>query len=146
MSCGITNQTHWFKELIKKWNKWNKINSLRPSDAISYTLVSIGLRNDLLPDGTKPLPEPMLIYYQWAAMIFNWGQFNNRNLPGVNELKYIMEMFHGFHFRLIDVDSTAPITTFHHRVQFWSGDQFTKVFLFVIQIQWKIYTVVLSNL
>ena len=26
--------------------------------------VNIGLGNGLLPDGTKPLPEPMLIYYQ----------------------------------------------------------------------------------
>ena len=27
-------------------------------------LVNIGLGNGLLPDGTKPLPEPMLTYHQ----------------------------------------------------------------------------------
>ena len=43
-------------------------NSLWPSDAIwRYSaldiLVNTGSGNGLLPDGTKPLPEPMLIYH-----------------------------------------------------------------------------------
>ena len=31
--------------------------------------------NGLLPNGTKPLPEPMLTYHQWGLMAFTWGQF-----------------------------------------------------------------------
>ena len=31
---------------------------------VSWILVNIGSGNDLLPDGTKPLPEPMLTYDQ----------------------------------------------------------------------------------
>ena len=37
------------------------VNSLWPSDTI---LVNTGSGNGLLPDGTKPLPEPMLTYHQ----------------------------------------------------------------------------------
>ena len=43
------------------------INSLRLSDAtymVSGILVNIGSGNGLLPDSTKPLPEPMLTYHQ----------------------------------------------------------------------------------
>ena len=38
------------------------INSLWPSDAIRPQ--GTEWTNGLLPDGTKPLPEPMLIYHQ----------------------------------------------------------------------------------
>ena len=42
------------------------INSLGPSDAKwrEQIWVNIGSGNGLLPDGTKPLPEPMLSYHQ----------------------------------------------------------------------------------
>ena len=32
--------------------------------------VTIGLGNGLLPDGTKPLAEPMLIYLQYGLLTF----------------------------------------------------------------------------
>ena len=31
---------------------------------------NIGLGNGLLPDGTKPLPEPMLTYHQVCTVAF----------------------------------------------------------------------------
>ena len=43
------------------------INSLGPSDARHMALeilVNIDSGNGLLPDGTKPLSEPMLTYHQ----------------------------------------------------------------------------------
>ena len=51
------------------------LNSLRPSDAIWWQdiWVNIGSGNGLLPDGTKPLPEPMLTYHQWGLVAFIWG-------------------------------------------------------------------------
>ena len=33
-------------------------------------LVNIGSGNGLLPDGTKPLPEPMLTNDQWGIVAF----------------------------------------------------------------------------
>ena len=71
--------------------------------------VNIGSANDLLPDGTKPLPEPMLTDHQWSPsdirimaisqekpqpsiakislkityLNFHW------NFPGANELTFI---------------------------------------------------------
>ena len=67
--------------------------------------VNIGSGNGLLPDGTKPLPEPMLTDHQWSPVTFILGQFHKRclnhqslksvwklrlkfnsNLPGANEL------------------------------------------------------------
>ena len=44
------------------------LNSLWPSDAIWREIwVNIGSGNGLLPNGTKPLPEPMLTYNQWDS-------------------------------------------------------------------------------
>ena len=42
--------------------------------------VAIGSDNGLLTDGTKPLPEPILTYHQYAAAAFNWGQSYKRYL------------------------------------------------------------------
>ena len=45
-------------------------NSLWPSDAIWRQIwVNIGSGNGLLPDGTKPLPEPMLTCHGPVASI-----------------------------------------------------------------------------
>ena len=38
-------------------------------------LVNIGSDDGLLPDGTKPLPEPMQINHQWSLVVFPLGQF-----------------------------------------------------------------------
>ena len=68
--------------------------------------VNIGSGNGLLPDGTKPLPEPMLTDPWWSPVTFILGQFHKRclnhqslkisfkltclklhsNVPGANEL------------------------------------------------------------
>ena len=42
--------------------------------------VNIGSGNGLLPDGNKPLPEPMLTDHQWSPVTFILGQFHNRCL------------------------------------------------------------------
>ena len=38
--------------------------------------VNIGSGNGLLPDGTKPLPEPMLTYHQLGRVAFTWWQYS----------------------------------------------------------------------
>ena len=43
-------------------------------------LVNIGSGNGLLPDGTKPLSEPMLTYHQSGRVAFIWGHFHKRYL------------------------------------------------------------------
>ena len=43
-------------------------------------LVNIGSGNGLLPDGTKPLPEPILTDHQWSSVAFILGQFHKRCL------------------------------------------------------------------
>ena len=40
------------------------------------TWVNIGSGNGLLPDGTKPLPEPMLTDNQWSPMTFVLREFH----------------------------------------------------------------------
>ena len=42
---------------------------------MTYIWVNIGSSNGLLPDGTKPLPEPMLTYHQWSFVVFTLQQF-----------------------------------------------------------------------
>ena len=59
------------------------VNSLWPSDVIwrQEIWVNIGLCNGFLPDGTKPLPVPMLTDHQWspkdASIINHWNPFEN---------------------------------------------------------------------
>ena len=60
--------------------------------------VNIGSGNGLLPDGTKPLPEPMLTDHQWSPVTSILGPSVNKiclkitclkfhsNFPGDNEL------------------------------------------------------------
>ena len=74
----------------------------------TWILVNIGSGNGLLPDGTKPLPEPLLTDHQWSPVAFILGQFHKRclncqwqkirlkitclkfysNFPGANVLKH----------------------------------------------------------
>ena len=67
----------WFKMWI-----WSLVifNSLGPSDAIWCTeiCVNIGSGNGLLPDGTKPLPEPMLTYHKYGPVVIAQELFYNR--------------------------------------------------------------------
>ena len=39
----------------------------------SENLVNIGSGNGLLPDGTKPLPKPMLTDHQWDLVTSSFG-------------------------------------------------------------------------
>ena len=59
--------------------------------------VNIGSGNDLLLNGTKPLPEPMLTLHYWGSVAVIWEQFHSYyseesvwklmlDLPGANEL------------------------------------------------------------
>ena len=43
--------------------------------------VKIGSGSGLLPDGTKPLPEPMLTYRKWGPVTNIWRQFHKRYIP-----------------------------------------------------------------
>ena len=68
------------------------VNSLWPSDAIWRQIwINIGSGNGLVPDGTKPLPEPMLTDHQWSPVTYISGQFHKRclnhqsNFPEANE-------------------------------------------------------------
>ena len=53
---------------------------IQSSDITSWNLVNIGLGNGLLPDGTKPLAEPVLINHQWKRVTFTWGQFHRNDI------------------------------------------------------------------
>ena len=41
-------------------------------------LVNTGSGNGLLPDGTKPLPEPMLTYHQQGPVAFFWWHYHKK--------------------------------------------------------------------
>ena len=54
-------------------------NSMWPSDTIwRHRSVNTGSGNGLLPDGTKPLPQPMLTYHQRGSVAFSWEQFHRK--------------------------------------------------------------------
>ena len=57
-----------FDQLIVAW--WRHM--------VTKILVNIGSGNGLLPDDTKPLPEPMLTYHKYGPVTFIWGQLHQR--------------------------------------------------------------------
>ena len=48
-----------------------QIQRHQPKNDMSYYLYM-----HLVPDGTKPLPEPILTYHQWGPVVITWGQFH----------------------------------------------------------------------
>ena len=56
----------------------------------SLILVNIGSGNGLLPDGTKPLPESMLINHQLGPVAFTWWQYSLQ-IPKISIIKNILE-------------------------------------------------------
>ena len=54
--------------------------------------VNIGSGNGLLPDGTKPLPEPMLTDHKWSQVTFILGLFHMRCLNH-QSLKSVFENY-----------------------------------------------------
>ena len=79
-----------------KKKKETPFNLLSLSDAIwrhrSGSTLALVICNGLLPDGTKPLPEPTLTYHQEGPVIFIWGQFHKRYLSH-QSLKFAWKLF-----------------------------------------------------
>ena len=73
--CVETKQHHHKPHLCRVWiYRWlTHCGLVMPYGDID--LVNIGLDNGLLPDGTKPLLEPLLTYHQCGSVMFIWGQF-----------------------------------------------------------------------
>ena len=70
--------------------------------------VNIGSGNGLLPDGTKPLPEPLLTNYQSCLVTFTPGQFHKK-------IKItIPNMLSNYHFNITVISSRGQwVNTFH---------------------------------
>ena len=60
-------------DLPTYWMLWrNKfLHHIKWHHMATEIWVNIGSGNGLLPDGTKPLPEPMLTNHQWSPVSFN---------------------------------------------------------------------------
>ena len=67
--------------------------------SLSHNEFNIGSGNGLLPDSTKPLPEPMLTYSQWGRMALTWDQFH-RQFSRFQFVKWVSKI----HFQ----NSTSP--------------------------------------
>ena len=80
----------WLSEPCLHWHHViSGINSLWPSNSID--LVHIGSGNGLVLDGTKPLPEPMLIYHQRDSGALTWVQFRRKCSIHIISLKNTIE-------------------------------------------------------
>ena len=55
----------------------DNFNPLWPS-VKQYDDVNIGSGNGLLPDGTKPLPDPVLTTHQWLAAVMTCKKFQKK--------------------------------------------------------------------
>ena len=104
MTCQIKDSIgpsgRWVLILIVAW--WHHM--------ASEIWVNFGSGNGSLPDGTKPLPEPMLTNDQRGVVAFTWWEFHRKHLrylslkwvwnfliwdcsqiPGANELKLMRQ-------------------------------------------------------
>ena len=72
---------HWL-EFPSNLTHWGLVTTYGIGD---LALVNIGSGNDLVPDGTKPLPEPMLTDHQWIQVTFIVGQ-QEMPLPSITKI------------------------------------------------------------
>ena len=111
----IFDRCHCSSTLVSKFNWcWFNLYSSTMGSSLVYcglvmqydieSLVNAGAGDGLVPDGTKPLPEPMLKFHRWGLLSFTWGNFTGHSqhiypwyefesnlrlqldLPGVNVL------------------------------------------------------------
>ena len=47
-------------------------------DSMTLTHFGIDWVNGLLPDDTKPLPDPISTIHQWGPVVFTWGQLHRK--------------------------------------------------------------------
>ena len=107
--------------------------------------VNIGTGNGLLPDDTKPLPEPMLTYNQRCSVAFTWEQFHKKCLwtysvtwdytykitatsPGGQGVKTFYEIYSMSHANLCWL--------FHMLCEMFSADYYNQTVL------WSVKTVI----
>ena len=69
---------------------------------------NIGSDNGLLPDGTKPLPEPMLTDHQWSPVSFILGQFHKRCLKHQSQKICLKMTCLKFHSNFPGANVTIP--------------------------------------
>ena len=58
---------------------------------VSVIWVNIGSGNGLLPDGGKPIPEPILIFYQRYSVAFTSGAISQVLLNQIRNMCYAFE-------------------------------------------------------
>ena len=54
---------------------WHILEQVQPKYFLITSEGSSQYKDVILPDETKPLPEPMLIYHQYGPLLFIWVQF-----------------------------------------------------------------------
>ena len=95
-----------------------------------------------MPDGTKPLPEPMLTNHQWGLVASRWGDYLTRNtqdiypshelemtnlrfqpyLPGANELTHWGRVTHICVNKLTIIDSDNGLSPSRRQAIIWTYD------------------------
>ena len=68
--------------------------------ASDILLVNTASGNDLLPGGTKPLPEPLLTYHQWDFVAITKDQFHKNHTTEIS--------IHEFQKYTSKITSTSP--------------------------------------
>ena len=63
------------KDMFCMFPQINSVKQRLTHCSLVTSCVNIGSGNDLLPEGTKPSPEPILIHYWWRPVIFTCEQF-----------------------------------------------------------------------
>ena len=83
--CGLTCITefgHLLLVVILRWYLMHHLKHLATDHSceliVAWIWVMIGSSNGLLPDGTKPLPKPIVTYQRWNIMASTWGPFHRK--------------------------------------------------------------------
>ena len=82
--------------------------------------VNIGSGNGLLPDGTKPLPEPMLTDHQWSPATFIVGQFHKSCQWGGISMNCCISMLksyrnYKYEFMFPEINWSPPSDAYMHQ-------------------------------
>ena len=93
----------------------------------SFKMVNICAGNGLLPDGTKPPPEPTLIYFWWNYVASSRWQFHMNIAERTEFMKWVWKL----HFEVTRTflrgqwgNSSPPSATYMHQ---WTGSKLVQV-------------------
>ena len=96
--------------------------------------------NGLLPDGIKPLPEPMFIYHQTDSVSYTWRQFHRKcwRAASLSSLTHWGQVMHICVIKLTIIGSDNGLSPGQRHAIIWTNDVIFVNWILGSKLQWNL--------